>query len=125
MPRGDRTGPEGEGAMSGRGAGFCGGFEGPGSASPLPGRGLGRFFGGWGRGFGAHGGGGRGRGWRHQFGAAGPPGRMWGAWFGVPSPEEEADAEKRGLETAARALRTELESVEKRLQELDPEAKGK
>lgn len=27
MPRGDRTGPAGEGPMSGRGAGFCAGFN--------------------------------------------------------------------------------------------------
>lgn len=43
MPRGDRTGPEGEGPRTGRALGFCAGYEQPGFASP-PGRGLGRGF---------------------------------------------------------------------------------
>jgi len=30
MPRGDRTGPEGRGAMTGRGMGLCGGYSSPG-----------------------------------------------------------------------------------------------
>ena len=54
MPFGDRTGPQGLGPMTGRGAGYCGGYPAPGSMNPVPGRGFGR-----GRGFG----GGRGFGW--------------------------------------------------------------
>ena len=30
MPRGDRTGPEGFGPMTGRAAGYCGGYDEPG-----------------------------------------------------------------------------------------------
>ncbi len=45
MPGGDRTGPMGHGAMTGRGAGPCGDFGGPGNTS-----GFRRGFGG-GRGF--------------------------------------------------------------------------
>lgn len=87
MPRGDRTGPEGLGPRSGRGAGYCGGYGMPGSmnyhASPAFG-GAPRFGSAWGpptevyargappypafgppgRGFGR----GRGRGWRRWCG---------------------------------------------------------
>ncbi|HNR33506.1 MAG TPA: DUF5320 domain-containing protein, partial [Candidatus Hydrogenedentes bacterium] len=75
MPGGDRTGPLGAGPMTGRGAGRCAGFDMPGYANPVPGRGF------WGRGFG-RGGGGGGRGWRHWYYATGLPGWMrfgWGA----------------------------------------------
>jgi len=42
MPRGDRTGPAGMGPMTGRGAGFCAGFNMPGFMNPTPyGRGMG------------------------------------------------------------------------------------
>lgn len=49
MPWGDRTGPMGRGQMTGRGAGFCAGFDRPGYANPGVGFGGGRGFG---RGFG-------------------------------------------------------------------------
>lgn len=47
MPRGDRTGPAGAGSMSGRGAGFCAGFNTAGyqPAGGAFGRGCGRGFG--------------------------------------------------------------------------------
>ena len=41
MPFGDGTGPRGMGPMTGRGAGYCSGFSGPGFANPVPRRGLG------------------------------------------------------------------------------------
>ena len=50
MPRGDGTGPWGQGSMTGRGAGFCGGFGTPEYANPVPGRGFGRGGRGGGRG---------------------------------------------------------------------------
>ena len=40
MPWGDRTGPMGYGPMTGRGAGYCAGYQMPGSANPTPGRGF-------------------------------------------------------------------------------------
>ncbi|MBC8489052.1 MAG: DUF5320 domain-containing protein [Bacteroidetes bacterium] len=59
MPRGDRTGPNGMGPMTGRAAGFCAGYDRPGFANPGlgggygMGRGMGRGFrGGFGRGYG-------------------------------------------------------------------------
>jgi len=60
MPRGDGTGPAGNGAMSGRAAGFCAGYGAPGYANPVGGGGFG------GRG------GGRGR--RNRYYATGQPG---------------------------------------------------
>ncbi len=56
MPRGDRTGPFGEGPKTGRQMGYCAGYEGPGFANmqqnwSRTGRGFGRGFGhGFGRG---------------------------------------------------------------------------
>ena len=47
MPQGDRTGPEGQGSMTGRAMGSCAGFNTPGFVNPRFARGLGR-----GRGFG-------------------------------------------------------------------------
>ncbi|MFH0921324.1 MAG: DUF5320 domain-containing protein [Fibrobacterota bacterium] len=51
MPRGDGTGPMGLGSMSGRGAGYCAGYDVPGFMNRIPGmsngmrRGFGRGFG--------------------------------------------------------------------------------
>lgn len=58
MPRGDKTGPEGAGPMTGRGSGYCAGYSVPGYANPTGGCGRG-----WGRGRGR----GYGRGWRRGF----------------------------------------------------------
>ena len=44
MPRGDRMGPEGMGPGTGRGAGFCNGFDRPGFMNPSPGYGAGNGF---------------------------------------------------------------------------------
>ncbi|MFP4115829.1 MAG: DUF5320 domain-containing protein [Candidatus Aenigmatarchaeota archaeon] len=52
MPRGDRTGPRGEGPATGRGLGYCTGFNSPGFAKGVPRGGAGR-GGGRGRGRGA------------------------------------------------------------------------
>jgi len=51
MPQGDRTGPNGQGPMTGRGMGFCSGSNTPGYMNSGSGRGMGRGFG-RGRGFG-------------------------------------------------------------------------
>jgi hypothetical protein len=57
MPGGNRKGPEGGGALTGRGLGFCRGGDKLGNEPVTPGRGLRR-----GRGAGSGGGGGRGNG---------------------------------------------------------------
>ena len=125
MPRGDRTGPMGQGPMTGRGAGYCAGYGVPGYANPWVGGGLwghgGR--GGWGRG-------GWGRGWRHGYYATGAPG-----WAGVGSipyppppyapvyggapPEMTREGEVAGLKEQSEYLEQALEDVRKRLTELE------
>jgi len=44
MPRGDETGPLGQGPMTGRGLGYCAGYPNPGFMYPGPGFGRGRGF---------------------------------------------------------------------------------
>lgn len=70
MPRGDGTGPMGQGPMTGRAAGYCAGFNAPGHANPVPRAGLGlrRGFGGGGTYPQTTGYRGRGRGFRGGFG---------------------------------------------------------
>ena len=80
MPGGDRTGPVGAGPMTGRGAGFCAGYDVPGYMNNTPGRGFGGGRG-WGMGRGFRGGG---RGWRHQYYATGLPG--WAREASYPYP---------------------------------------
>lgn len=99
MPWGDRTGPLGQGPMTGRGMGYCGGFGAPGAVT-APGRGRGwwRCFGGW---FGG--------GFRRRF-----------RWFWrMPFFAETPQAETEILKREAEILKRELEAVEKRLSELE------
>ena len=125
MPGGDRTGPTGMGPMTGRAAGFCGGFGMPGYANPGPGRGYGMGFGRggrglWGRGFG--GGFGGGRGWRHWYYATGLPGWMrFGGWA-APEIEPDPELEKRALKNQAEALQAQLQLLNERLRKIESEA---
>ncbi len=90
MPGGNGTGPMEMGPMTGRGAGYCAGYQMPGYANPIPGRGCGRGFG-----FG----GGRGRG----FGFA--QGARWGMMpYAAPSAEQEREALKSQAENLEAAL---------------------
>lgn len=75
MPRGDRTGPEGRGQKTGRGAGYCAGNDEPGYTDPGPRRGGGFGFGGGRGGWGGRGRGGRGPG--RGFGGRGRGFRFW------------------------------------------------
>ena len=80
MPRGDRTGPRGQGPMTGRAAGYCAGYPVPGFANPTQGLGRGGFGRGWRRGRGR----GSGRGWGRGFG------RGWWTYppqYQQPSPQ--------------------------------------
>ncbi|MFP4242809.1 MAG: DUF5320 domain-containing protein [Chitinispirillaceae bacterium] len=102
MPRGDGTGPVGSGRMSGRGAGFCAGYDLPGFANAYGG----------GFGFGR----GRGRGY----------GRAMGWRLGYPVPYENdpavpAGSEKEVLKSQARYLREALDSVNRRLEAFESE----
>ncbi len=101
MPRGDRTGPWGAGPMTGRGAGYCAGYPAPGFAT-APG------------GFRARWPWGAGRGWRHWHYATGLP--LWArGGFPAPTPDQEREA----LKAQAEWLRQALESINKRLEELE------
>jgi len=115
MPRGDRTGPAGMGPMTGRGAGYCAGYGMPGYMNPAFGRGFGMGFG-WGRGRG-FGGGGWGR--RNWFHAAGVPGWMGYGGYAAPYQAPDADTEKQMLKSEAKAVRAELDAIDKRLAELE------
>ncbi|OAT79538.1 hypothetical protein A6M21_15700 [Desulfotomaculum copahuensis] len=124
MPRGDRTGPMGAGAMSGRGIGFCAGYNTPGFANPANiGMGMGR------------GGFGRGRGWFAGAGGYGyGRGGRWNAFggYGYPvaagvNPQAGALDEAGMLREKASYFEGMLADIKKRLDVLttkdEPEAK--
>lgn len=135
MPRGDRTGPNGMGPMTGRAAGFCAGAGAPGYAN----YGFGRGFGAWGRGrgagcgFGRGGGGGRFRGWFNRIGFMGRQ-RAYGgvpAWGGdpayvyygtpaMPTREQELDS----LKAQAEYLEDALESIQIQIKNLEGSTGG-
>lgn len=120
MPGGDRTGPMGAGPMSGRGAGYCAGYGGPGYMNP---------GGGWGRGYrgfgGGRGPGGGGRGWRHMYYATGQPGWARAGRGGGPSTPPpamgawESQNELAYLKQQAKGLGNSLKQITKRIEELE------
>ncbi|HCK99545.1 MAG TPA: hypothetical protein DHW42_05495 [Candidatus Marinimicrobia bacterium] len=116
MPRGDGTGPNGMGPMTGRAAGYCAGYDRPGFANPLVGgrmgfgRGLGRGFrGGFGRGFG------RGFGYYQSAPAyyEAPVNRT------APTREQELEA----LKSQAANYEQGLQDINRRISELEAESK--
>ncbi len=119
MPGGDRTGPQGMGPMTGRGAGYCSGVAAPGYTSAGYGRGFGLGRANWGGG---------GRGWRNRYYATGVPGwARYGAYpppYAVPGPyaEPDPDLQKQALKNQADALQAELDLVKKRLSDLETAA---
>ena len=127
MPRGDGTGPAGMGPMTGRAAGYCAGYQVPGYMNPIPGRGFGYGGrgGGWGRWYGSYGGGVRG-----AYGAV-PPVQPWGGvapyaaapygapYGAAPTRQQELDA----LKGQAEYMEDALEGIQKRISELEAEAK--
>lgn len=122
MPGGDRTGPAGLGPMTGRGAGYCAGFAGPGYINPIPGHGSW----GWGRGRG----GGRGRcrwfHWHYAPGMAGWPSVNLG-WpaasyvspFSVMTRQQELDV----LKGQAEYFEDVLDSLRQRIEQLEASAR--
>jgi hypothetical protein len=116
MPRGDRTGPRGMGAMTGRAAGYCAGFGVPGNANLVQGRGLGMGFG---RGIGFRGRRFGGYGLRHWFYATGLPGWMRSGGYAVPYQKPDPELEKQALKNQAEALQSELDLIKKRLDEIE------
>lgn len=110
MPRGNRTGPDGYGPMTGRALGYCAGYSSPGFAK---GRGMGRGYGrGFGRGF-------RGRRfWRRTV-----PLRpmMYDDPYYEPRYEYSGERELEDLKRYAEDLKKELEDIESRVKELSEE----
>lgn len=114
MPAGDRTGPLGQGPMSGRALGYCAGAPGPGYANPAPGFGRG-----FGRGFGFRGGRGRGFRWGRGYGrwAGGyyPPYDAPDPQYAAPAPEQE----KAALKSRVKDLEASLAAIKQRINEID------
>ncbi len=102
MPRGDRMGPNGMGPITGRGLGYCNGYESPGftRGAPRGGAGFGR---GYGQGFGY------GRGYGNQG---------FSNYPNYPVPEYSAKDEEKYLASEMEALKNELKAMEERLSEL-------
>ena len=111
MPRGDRTGPMGQGPMTGRELGFCAGYDTPGYVKG--GGGMGRGFGFGGRGFRRRWGWGR----ASYFGASLPGYAGSMPWSQALSRDEEI----RLLKTEADALKRTQKDIEKRLSDLEKE----
>ena len=104
MPGRDRTGPQSQGPMTGRGLGYCAGNDDPGSGSPAGGRFMGR---GWGRGFGM----GRGRGYGRGFGSG------FGRGFG-PDSIQQGVAPQRPDEIELASMRDEIVYLKERIESL-------
>jgi len=113
--------------MTGRGAGYCAGYDAPGYAGPVPGRGFGM---GWGRGWGGGWGRGGGRGWRHMYYATGvpgwarggyappwgvPPAGAYGPYATPPTRQQETEA----LKSQAEWLKGQLDAISQRIAALD------
>lgn len=122
MPKGDRTGPMGTGALSGRAAGFCKGFDMPGFASPTAARGLGmgmgRRRGGWG---GPTVGG---RSWRCRSFATGLMGHKYFGGYELTRQPFNPELEKETLTNRSQALQSELDAVNRRLVEIESQEKA-
>ena len=117
MPFGDRTGPQGLGPRTGKGAGYCSGFGMPGFMNPVPG-GAGIGFG-RGRGMGCQSFGG-GRGWRHSYWATGLP--CWTrAGYGYPPYVADLTAkdEMDMLREQAKFLKEQLDDIQGRISTLE------
>ena len=121
MPGGDRTGPRGLGARTGRGLGYCAGYDVPGSAYG-PGAGYGR---GRGMAYGAGRGRGYGRGWAYREPIYPPPYAVPTPVYGSRVPLEPVDKltmlkqEKTYLESELKGIGNALEDISKSIEELE------
>ena len=112
MPRGDKTGPNGAGPMTGRAAGYCVGYTSPGYMNPR--RGYGRGSGrGWGRGYG--------RGWRRGWQVYPPPAIVQPAYPQTYPPvtqQQTPDQEVAALENYHKDLVAEKADLEKEMNDI-------
>ena len=120
MPGGDRTGPTGYGSRTGRGLGYCSGYDSPGFTKGTP-RGGGGFGRGWGRGFG-RGFWRRGRGFWHR-GYYPEPYCGPEPYYRDTYPEYNKESEKTYLENLVKDLEEEIKQVKQRLNEIAKEKK--
>jgi len=127
MPGGDGSGPRGMGSMTGRAAGYCAGYQAPGFANAVPGRGFGYGRGmgyGYGRGMGLGFRGGRGGRWGAPYAGYGynvPYAAPYAAapyaaapYAAAPSKQQELDA----LKGQAEYFENALADIRARLDEL-------
>ncbi|MHA1671064.1 MAG: DUF5320 domain-containing protein [Promethearchaeota archaeon] len=123
MPGGDRTGPRGQGPMTGRGLGYCAGYDSPGFTAGA-GYGLGRGYGrGYGRGWG------RGRGYGMGWGYRDPyytSYRSVGTYYTprvpIAPPADQLtmlNQEKSYLESELKGVSSAIEDISKRIAELE------
>jgi hypothetical protein len=120
MPKGDKTGPEGLGPRSGRGLGYCSGYNSPGYNKGIPQGGRGynrRYEGEFGRGFGRGFGWGRGRRYHLLPEDLYYPHRnpIYASESNIEMNKEE---EKHYLEKVVQNLENELKNIKNRLKEL-------
>lgn len=109
MPRGDKTGPMGQGPMTGRALGFCSGYESPGFTKG--------FGGGRGRGRGPGFGGGFGR--RNRFGYRGGYGWETGDEYPIGRSFAGQKNELDSLKSEANYLKSRQLEIEKLIKELE------
>jgi uncharacterized protein YceH (UPF0502 family) len=102
MPRGDGTGPAGMGPMTGRQAGFCAGYDAPGSVRLPYGRGMGF---------------GRGRGFRRMYYLAGMPVNQRFRYTSDVKAKDERDS----LENQIKFLEEQLLQLKDRMDSLNGE----
>ncbi len=115
MPGGDRTGPMGMGAMTGRAAGDR---AGAGSPNPVPGRGHEMGFG-WRCGARSRGFNGGGRRWRNMFRPNGLLGSMQILDHTAQDQKPAPEMEQQALMNKAESLQSELDIIRKRLGEIE------
>ena len=126
MPRGDRTGPRGLGSMTGRGLGYCAGYDTPGFARGGSRMGLGRGWSGgrdfgYGRGFGS----GRGRGGGYRAPIYTPTYNQYPIGI-VPkiTPEDQLamlKQEKDFIELEMKGMKSAIDDISKRITDLEKE----
>jgi hypothetical protein len=120
MPGGDRTGPGGLGPRTGRGLGYCAGYDTPGYTKG-PGMGFGR---GWGRGRGRGYGRGYGRGWGYETPIYAPivaPPPVYTSYRPIASVDQLTmlKQEKEYLESEMNGVKNALDDISKRIEELE------
>ena len=116
MPRGDKRGPNGMGPMTGRGLGYCAGYDAPGFVSDAPPRGGA----GYGRGYGFGRRGGMGSGPGFGFGRGRGFGHGWGFRnYPVPGfdvdPTYDPDDHRPDLVAELASLKEQVKALEERL----------